>query len=392
MKYTTFDKTGQKISLLGMGTMRLPQTEDGKVDEDASIALIRKAIDSGINYVDTAYMYHEGFSEVVTGKALKDGYREKVLLADKMPVWMAKDADGMATIFETQLTRLDTDVIDMYLIHNLTSAVWEKCQKFELLAFLEEQKRLGRIHQIGFSFHDELPFFKELIDAYPWDFCQIQFNYMDKKYQAGLEGLLYAKAKGIPVIVMEPLKGGKLTDQIPPSIAEIWAQSIVQRSPADWAFRWVAGFPGILTILSGMSSESQLDENIKIFSDMTFPLLTEEEQKRIDQVASLYNQLIPYSCTGCGYCMPCPQKIEIPSFIELYNELQVFQNKPKAMVNFGWWFPKYKPSLCTGCKACEGLCPQHLPISKIMSEGAPIFEGKPCAGDLVNENGQPEAK
>jgi len=385
MEYTTFKKTGQKISLLGMGTMRLPQTPDGEVDEAAAIALIRKAIDNGINYVDTAYMYHDGTSEVVTGKALKDGYREKVLLADKMPVWMAKDPEGVATIFETQLQRLGTEVIDMYLIHNLTVAIWERCQKFGVLAYLEEQQRLGRIHQIGFSFHDELPFFKELIDAYPWDFCQIQLNYMDKKYQAGLEGLRYAESKGIPVIVMEPLKGGKLTDRIPPAIDAIWSEAQVKRSPADWAFRWVADLPGILTILSGMSAESQLDENLRIFSKMTPPLLTEEERQLIDRVSNLYNELIPYSCTACKYCMPCPQKIDIPTFIELFNEWNVYEHNPKVMVNFGWWFPKYKPSLCTGCKVCEGLCPQHLPISKIMSEGSMIFEGKPCVGD---ENGQ----
>lgn len=385
MEYTTFKKTGQQVSLLGMGTMRLPENSDGTVDEAAAIALIRKAIDSGVNYVDTAYMYHDGLSEVITGKALKDGYREKVLLADKMPIWMAKNREDMATLFETQLQRLDTTVIDMYLIHSLSVYNWERCQKLGLLEYLEDLKRLGRIHHIGFSFHDELPFFKELIDAYPWDFCQIQLNYMDKEYQAGLEGLQYAESKGIPVIVMEPLKGGKLTDRIPPVIEAIWADAPTKRSPADWAFRWVADLPGILTILSGISAESQLDENLSIFSNLTPPLLTEEERQRIDKVSVLYNELIPYSCTACKYCMPCPQKIDIPSFIELFNEWHVYEQNPKVMVNFGWWFPKYKPSLCTGCKVCEGLCPQHLPISKIMSEGSMVFEGKPCAGDLANK-------
>ena len=376
-----FGKTGEKVSLLGMGTMRLPLTEKGRLNTAAAIRLIRKAIDNGVNYVDTAYMYHDGASETITGKALRDGYREKVLLADKMPIWLAKDAEGMAEIFETQLKRLGTEVIDMYLIHNLTVPLWERCRKFGLLDFLEEQRRLGRITHIGFSFHDELPFFKELIDAYPWDFCQIQLNYMDQAYQAGLEGLQYAAAKGIPVIVMEPLKGGKLTDRIPPVIKALWDEAEVKRSPADWAFRWVADLPGILTILSGMSSEAQLDENLKIFSNFSRPLLTQAELDRIDKVAALYNELIPYSCTACKYCMPCPQKIDIPTFIELYNEWHVYEQNPKVMVNFGWWFPKYKPSLCTGCKACEGHCPQHLPISKIMSEGSLIFEGKPCAGD-----------
>ena len=303
MKYQTFDKTGQRISLLGMGTMRLPQSPDGDLDRQAAIALIRKAIDAGINYVDTAYMYHDGLSEVITGEALRDGYREKVLLADKMPIWLAKDAAGMAEIFETQFKRLDTDCIDMYLIHNLTQPVWQRVQKFGLLPFLEKQRALGRIKKIGFSFHDELPFFEKLIDAYPWDFCQIQLNYMDSEYQAGTAGLKYAVSRGVPVIIMEPLKGGKLTDKIPPAIDAVWAQSEVNRSPADWAFRWVAEQPGVLTILSGMSNASQLEENLKIFNSADFPLLTPEEKRRIEQVARLYNEMIPFSCTECKYCM-----------------------------------------------------------------------------------------
>lgn len=381
MKYQTFEKSGEEISLLGMGTMRLPQTRGGGVDRDASIALIRKAIDAGINYVDTAYMYHDGQSEVITGAALKDGYREKVLLADKMPIWLAKDAEAMAEIFETQFKRLETDRIDFYLIHNLTRPIWERVQKLGLLPFLEQQRSLGRIKAIGFSFHDELPFFKELIDAYPWDFSQIQLNYMDSGYQAGTAGLDYAASKGIPVIIMEPLKGGKLTDKIPPAIDAVWEQAEKRRSPADWAFRWVAAQPGVLTVLSGMSSEDQLDENLDIFNAEDFPLLSPEETQRIDRVAQLYNQMIPYSCTGCRYCMPCPQKIEIPALIDLVNEWHVYEKNPKVKVNFAWWFPKYKPSLCTACKACESHCPQHLPISKIMSEGAMIFEGKPTEGD-----------
>ena len=383
MKYTTFEKTGEKISLLGMGTMRLPQLANGHIDEAAAVTIIREAINNGVNYVDTAYMYHDGFSEVVTGKALKDGYRQKVLLADKMPIWLAKDTAGMKTIFETQLTRLDTDVIDMYLIHNLTQPIWERAQRFGLLPYLEEMRAQGKIRQIGFSFHDELPLFKEVIDAYPWDFCQIQLNYMDQNYQAGLSGLEYATSKNIPVVIMEPLKGGKLTDKIPPAIQKVWDDAPLSRSPADWAFRWVADMPGVLTILSGMSSMTQLMDNLSIFSNFNPPLLTTDERQRIDQVAAMYNQMIPYSCTGCKYCMPCPQKIDIPSFIDLMNEWHIYEENPKVKVNFGWWFPKYKPSLCTGCKSCESHCPQHLPISTIMSRGSIIFEGKPSAKDQV---------
>lgn len=376
MEYRTFAKTGQEISLLGMGTMRLPLAPDGRPDEAASIDLIRRAIDGGVNYVDTAYMYHDGLSEVITGKALGDGYREKVLLADKMPIWLAKDPEDMARIFDEQFARLDTGVIDMYLVHNVTEAVWRRCQKFGLMDFLSARRDEGRIRHIGFSFHDELPVFLEVLDAFPWDFCQIQFNYMDLDYQAGEKGLRAARERGIPVIIMEPLKGGKLTDRIPPAIQEIWDAAPAQRSAADWAFRFVAEYPEVLTILSGMGSAAQLDENLDIFSRFSYPLLTADERARVLQVAEAYRRTVPYGCTGCKYCLPCPQKIDIPSFIDLYNEWHIYDHNPKVMVNFGWWFPKYKPSTCTACKACEDHCPQGLPISDIMREGARIFEGE----------------
>lgn len=376
MEKRPFGKTGEQISLLGMGTMRLPVKSGGGVDEAAAIRLIRKAIDGGVNYVDTAYMYHEGASETITGKALRDGYREKVFLADKMPIWLAKDAGDMERIFNEQFERLDTDVIDMYLVHNVTESVWNRCVKFGLMEFLQAQRDQGRIRWIGFSFHDELPVFLNVLDAFPWDFCQIQFNYMDLDYQAGEKGLKAAGERGIPVIVMEPLKGGKLTDRIPPAIQELWDAAPVRRSPADWAFRFVAAYPEVLTILSGMSAESQLTENLELFSGYRGTLLTAEERERILEVADAYRRTVPYGCTDCKYCLPCPQKIDIPSFIDLYNEWHIYDHNPKVMVNFGWWFPKYKPSTCTACRACEEHCPQHLPISDIMREGAKIFENK----------------
>ena len=195
MQYRTFKKINEKTSLLGMGTMRLPLQDDGTIDEAQAVGMIRKAIDSGVNYIDTAYMYHDGKSELVTAKALKDGYREKVLLADKMPIWLARDEESMKKIFYKQLEKLDTDCIDMYLVHNVNKGGWKRCKKLNLMAFLDEMKSQGRIKHIGFSFHDTLDFFKEVIDEYPWEFCQIQLNYMDKKHQAGVEGLKYAASK-----------------------------------------------------------------------------------------------------------------------------------------------------------------------------------------------------
>lgn len=375
MQYRTFNKTGEKVSLLGTGTMRLPLCQDGTVDRNEAIEMIRHSIDMGVNYVDTAYMYHDGESEKIVGEALKDGYREKVLLADKMPVWLAKDEEKMKELFEEQFARLQVDVIDMYLVHNITAPVWRRVQKFHLMDFLEEQQKKGRIKHIGFSFHDELSLFKEVIDAYPWDFCQIQLNYMDKDFQAGEEGLRYAAAKNIPVVIMEPLKGGKLTDALPRTVQALWEQTDIQRTPAEWAFRWVADHPEVMVILSGMSAKEQLEENLRILSDAQPNSLTDKELSIIDQVSDEYNKLIQYSCTACKYCMPCPKKIDIPTAIKFYNEWFLYEGNPKIKADYPTWLTEgRRPGDCAHCKACEEHCPQHLPISEIMKKTAEIFE------------------
>jgi hypothetical protein len=375
MEYRKFMKTGEDVSLLGVGTMRLPLLRNGEIDEAQAISMIRKAIDGGVNYVDTAYMYHGGKSEVVTGKALKDGYREKVFLADKMPAWYAKSEEDVRTLFEEQLKRLDVDCIDMYLVHNLTVPIWNIAKKHNVLPFLAEQRAQGKIKHIGFSFHDEIDFFKEVIDSYPWDFCQIQLNFMDAEFQAGVAGLKYAASKGIPVIVMEPLKGGKITDSIPSSIQEMWDGADIKRTPVEWAFKWVANFPEVMTILSGMSSMAQLEDNLRIFSDMKANSLTEKESEIIRNVSAQYNKLIQYSCTSCQYCMPCPFKLNIPSIISYYNDWFLFGENPKTREDYLTWNPPGKrASDCTDCKACESQCPQSLPISDIMKKAAAIFE------------------
>ena len=379
MKYRTFKKTDEKISLLGFGTMRLPviSGDSAKIDEAEAIRMIRSAIDRGVNYVDTAYMYHDGFSEVVTGKALKDGYREKVFLSDKMPLWMAHTEEDVDKIFNDQLKRLDVDCIDMYLVHNIGAGIWKRALQFKTLDYLEKKKSEGKIKQIGFSFHDEFDVFKEVIEAYPWDFCQIQLNYMDTDFQAGLKGLKLAGSLKIPVIVMEPLKGGKLTDVLPQIIQDLWSQAPIKRTPADWALRWVADFPEVLTILSGMTSMEQLSENIRILSEAEPNSLTETEHKIIERVADEYNNLIQYSCTGCKYCMPCPVGIDIPDIIGRYNDWFVFEGNQKIQRDFNDWVsPKGRPSVCESCKACEDHCPQHLPVSEIMSKAKSVFESR----------------
>ncbi|GHU49121.1 aldo/keto reductase [Clostridia bacterium] len=377
MKYRTFNKTGEQVSLLAFGAMRLPVIDRDmtKIDEPLAIDMIRKAIDAGVNYVDTAYPYHGGVSEVIVGKALADGYREKVLIADKYPTWFTESENSVSHFLDEQLKRLSTDVIDIYLIHGINKSNWELVKAHNILRALEKEKTAGKIKHIGFSYHDDPEFFKEVIDAYPWEICQIQLNFMDKNFQAGVDGLKYAAEKGIPVVVMEPLKGGKLTDSIPPSVTKLWEQAGEVCSPAEWAFKWVADFPEVLTILSGMSTMEQVEENLRILSDLEANNLTEKERALIDAVSAEYNSLIPYSCTACGYCLPCPSNIPIPQIIEQRNEWEIYKN-PKIKSIFRMWTPKeHYPSNCTKCGACEEKCPQALPISDIMAEAAAILEG-----------------
>lgn len=375
MQYRTWKKIGEKVSLLGTGTMRLPLTESGEIDEPVAIEMIRHSIDKGVNYVDTAWMYHDEKSETLVGKALRDGYRKKVFLADKMPVWYTKTPEKMRELFLTQLERCETDYFDMYLLHSVDVPVWKRALKLGAPDFLEEMKTAGKIRYLGFSFHGEEDFFREVVDSHNWDFCQIQLNYMDAKIQAGVNGLKYAEKKGLPVVIMEPLKGGKLTDNIPPTIQKLWDEAPIQRTPAEWAFRWVADFPQVSTILSGMSSMEQLEENLRILGDAKPDTLTDEEHVIIKKAADLYNELIQYSCTACKYCMPCPQKIDIPRVMEYYNEWYLYDGNPKTKSAYYTWLSKgRRASDCIKCGACENVCPQKLPVTEVMEKAATIFE------------------
>ncbi len=372
MKYTNFDNN--KVSLLGMGCMRLPLDSEGNVNEAEAIRIIRHGIDSGITYVDTAYMYHNGLSEKILGKALQDGYRQKVLLADKMPPWLAKSEEDIEKIFNRQLERLQTDHIDMYLIHNVGDKLWKFTEKYNVLDFLTKKKAEGKIGHIGFSFHDDYEFFEEVLDKYPWEFVQIQLNYIDENFQAGVKGLELAGSKGLPVIVMEPLKGGRLASTMPPAVEQIWSQMKETKTPVEWAFKWVANFPEVMTILSGMSSYEQLEDNLRIFSELESGSLTSDEKQTISAVADKFHELIEYDCTKCRYCMPCPQKIDIPRSIDLYNQLGIYDNSAAIKTEYGWM--THLPSECVTCRKCESHCPQSLPISDIMQKAAAEFENK----------------
>ena len=374
MLYRENKDHNEKVSLLGFGAMRLPVKADESVDEAEAIRMVRHAIDSGVNYVDTAFPYHGGKSEVVIGKALKDGYREKVFLADKLPVWFVKEEADVRKLFEKQLGRLDDDFIDYYLIHCLDVDNWKITKDNNVIPELEKLKAEGKIGKIGFSFHDHYELFEEIIDYYPWDFCQIQLNYVDTEFQAGLKGLKYAASKNIPVVIMEPLKGGRITDAVPPVIREVWDLAPVKRDPVEWAFKWVAAFPEVLTVLSGMSSMQQLEQNLELFSRDDIAEISDEEMAVIEKAAALYRELIKYPCTECKYCMPCPSGVAIPRIIRFLNDWLAYEQNPKLKEEYlSWMAPEEHASNCVKCGKCEEACPQHLPIMNIMDEVVEAF-------------------
>lgn len=373
MQYRPFGKHGIEISLLGFGAMRLPLAGDGtdqkNVDEEEAIRMIRKAIDAGVNYVDTAYPYHGGESERIVAKALEEGYGEKVYLATKLPCWEVKETADLERLLGEQLENLQTQCIDMYLLHALGKNSWTTMKEMGALDFLTRAKAEGKIKYAGFSFHDGLDTFKDIIDSYDWDFCQIQLNFMDEEYQAGLEGLYYAADKEVPIIVMEPLRGGQLTQNVPPAVQAIWDQAPVKRSPASWALRWVSNFPEVSVILSGMSTQEQVDENISIIKDAAPNALTPQELHIINTVKTYYKEKMLVHCTGCGYCLPCPQSIPIPVLFNFYNMAGMFDSWDQAKGVYGRMLENDRatPS-CVECGKCEEACPQDLSIIQHLKE------------------------
>lgn len=371
MQYRKFGKCDFEVSALGFGCMRLPflDGDEGKINEEEAIKLIRHAIDNGVNYIDTAYPYHKGNSEIVVGKALKDGYREKVKLATKSPVWLVKKYEDFDKYLNEQLEKLQTDHIDMYLLHALSKERWDKLKELNVFKFLENAIKEGKIRHAGFSFHDELPVFKEIVDSYDWDFCQIQYNYLDTNYQAGDEGLKYAAEKGLAVVIMEPLKGGKLAKNPPEEVAVLWGKSPVKRTPAEFALRWIWNHKEVTLLLSGMGAMDQVTENIKIADSALVNSLSEEELRLIGQVKSKYNELIKVDCTGCNYCMPCPFGVNIPRNFAIYNESSMYNDLEGSSTAYNKFMPdKERADICKECGACETKCPQHLPIRQHLKE------------------------
>jgi predicted aldo/keto reductase-like oxidoreductase len=370
-------KTNEEVSLLGFGCMRLPTLANGEIDEAEAIAMIRYAIDHGVNYLDTAYGYHDGKSEVLVGKAIQDGYREKVNIATKLPVWLVKEPQDCARLFNEQLERLGVEMVDFYLLHALNRNSWQQALENEALEFLEQMQAEGRIRHVGFSFHDDLPAFREIIDAYPWDFCQIQFNYMDECHQAGLAGLKYAASKGLGVVIMEPLRGGRLVQNLPPEVEELFKNASVQRTPAEWALRWVADHPEVSIILSGMSRWSDVKENLRVLSEAEPQSLSKEELAVIAQAQEIYNQRVQIPCTDCRYCLPCPQNVAIPRIFRLFNEASMYNSFDGDRFLYEQLVSSNKDaSQCIACGNCESVCPQQLEIIELLQMADRAFAVK----------------
>ncbi len=379
MQYREMGKTGDRVSVLGYGCMRYPRI-NGKIDEQRTERQIIQAIEQGVNYFDTAYIYLGGKSESILGDVLAKGYRDRVRIATKMPPYKIRSIKDMESVLEIQLGRLRTDRIDYYLVHALSDwGTWDRLKKLGIDEFVRKAKAEGKIRYFGFSYHGDREVFKALVDDYPWDFCQIQYNYMDEHFQAGREGLEYAASKGLGVIVMEPLRGGALVGKMPEEIRRIWEGADAKRSAADWALRWLWNQPEVTTVLSGLNEEAHIDENIRIANDTAPGSLTPKELELYGEVGREYNRLMKVGCTGCGYCMPCPAGVDIPLCFSYYNSKHLFKNNHAKWqyIGFTGGFMGGKPSyasLCKDCGKCEKVCPQHLPIREKLREVAGDME------------------
>ncbi len=367
MQYRVVAKNGDKLSALGFGLMRLPQ-RSGRIDEAKAISQIHYAIDHGVNYLDTAPPYHGGESERLLGKALQDGYREKVKVATKLTHFFVNQPEDMDKLLTAQLAKLQTDHIDYYLLHALDAGVWKKLQGLGVLKFLDKAKAEGKIVNAGFSFHGSPSAFKEIITAYDWTMCQIQYNFLDENLQAGTEGLRFAASQNLAVMVMEPLRGGALAGKLPKGAQEAYDKASVKRSAAEWALRWVWNHPEVTVVLSGMNDQMQVEENMKTAETALPNSLSAEELSVVGEAASCFKRLIKVPCTGCSYCMPCPNGVNIPANFNVYNYRNLFNQKIYSMGMYAITVMgvldgnKSDASLCKDCGVCAKKCPQHIAI------------------------------
>ena len=366
MQYRRFGRLDWETSALGFGAMRLPTIDDdpATIDEPEATRMVRYAIDQGVNYVDTAYPYHRETSETFLGRALQDGYRERVKLATKMPCWKIEAPEDFDRYLDEQLAKLQTDHIDFYLLHSLGDKHWPMVRDQGVLAWAEKALSSGRIGHLGFSFHDTYELFEEIVDATDlWTFCQIQYNYMDVDHQAGRKGLKYAADKGLAVVIMEPLRGGRLTGSVPPAVQAIWDGAPVQRTPADFALQWVWNQPEVSLLLSGMSTMQQVEENLASADGSGIGILVEEEVALYAKVRAAYEALSPIPCTDCKYCLPCPSGVNIPGVFEVYNDLMMYGDEGRAQMVYDVFMKaEERADQCIECGECLEKCPQQIEI------------------------------
>ncbi len=376
MQYRIFGKLTWKPSALGFGAMRLP-TIDGnstKIDEELATQMVRRAIDCGVNYIDTAWVYHQEKSEPLLGRALQDGYRDKVKLATKMPSWLIKKSSDFDRYLDEQLKRLQTDQIDFYLLHALNKTYWPNLRELGVLDWAEKAIADHRIGAIGFSFHDEFSVFKEIIDAYDWIFCMIMYNYMDVEFQAGRKGLHYAAARDVAVVIMEPLRGGLLAQPPPKTIADLWESAPITRYPADWALQWLWDQPEVSLVLSGMSTMEHVEENIAYAARSQAGLLSAEESALVKRVRRAYRDLAPIPCTDCKYCLPCPTGVNIPRIFTVYNTVMMHGKRDHTRWSYiSSLSEEERADQCIACGKCEQVCPQQIMVIDWLKEVHAFF-------------------
>ncbi|MBR3823841.1 MAG: aldo/keto reductase [Lachnospiraceae bacterium] len=360
MELRKMEKLGIETSLLGFGCMRFPTNAEGKIDREKAQKMLDKAIAAGVNYIDTAYPYHNGESELFVGEALKKYDRASYYLATKLPVWFVKSVEDVDKYFNEQLEKLQTDYVDFYLLHAMGLSRWKEMVELGVVERLEELKAEGKIRYLGFSFHDSYEAFEEMLCARDWDFCQIQLNYMDTNEQAGMKGYKLAEERNIPLVIMEPIKGGMLAN-FGADIKKKFAELDSDASVASFALRWVGTLPNIKVVLSGMSTMEQVEDNLKTF--VNFKPLSEEEAKGIDEIVNIINSRVQNGCTGCGYCMPCPAGVNIPKNFRVWNTYHMYQSYDAVRWN---WETEMKDcekaKNCVECGMCEAACPQALNI------------------------------
>ncbi len=373
------DKKGNELSVLGYGCMRFTR-KGGSIDIEKAERELMYAIENGVNYLDTAYIYPG--SEAAVGEILyKNKCRRNVFLATKLPHYMIKSMEGVEKTFQEELRRLKTDYIDYYLMHMLTDTdTWKKLKKMGIEEWIAEKKKSGAIRNIGFSYHGHTAMFQQLIDVYDWDFCQIQYNYMDEHSQAGREGLHYAAKKGIPVIIMEPLRGGRLVNLLPKSAKQLFEQDSLHRTPAELAFRWLYNQPEVTCVLSGMNSIEMIKENIKTAEKAVCGHFSAEDEALVGRVKEEIQKSVKVACTGCGYCMPCPKGVDIPVTFRCYNEMYS-ESKSGARKEYlqctAFRKNQSSASMCIGCGKCETHCPQQIEIRKELKRAVKELETLP---------------